>query len=528
MAYNLLLVDDEATLLKALSETFSSDGYNVFIASTAEEALGFVQTKNIDVVISDIKMPGMDGIEFLKRAKGIKEEIEIILYTAYGSFETATQALRYRAFDYITKPFQIEEVKSLVKEAVKSVRGKRNKGASERIAYDSDLYNEEAKNWINTQNSSVNDISPIETGLSIRAEYLSESSFNNKFVDVFQISEKKCAIVMAHLTGQNDKNSIFAPLIRMLARQNVKEYGIPSRALMEINRIIYDDTLLKEQFALFAGVYDREKMTLQYANAGCETPFWIKFKKREITHMMCTGLPLGMVRDIKYKDKKVKLNTGDLILFHDESLIKLFNRDLHENSDLKDEKVLNEIFNDESLNTPIVQIFNLIRLEWEKTEKSLKPLVMVLEACGKMQKRILQKICVPSRVESAASVQELTRDVVRKVEKDKEKQHAIISSVNEAVENAILYAYTDREDEGIELVYKVEKGNLKIDIIDYGTGFEMMDMIEEDFNTYERSLITSGRGIYIMKHLMDKTIIKTSPGNGTEICMFKKLSDIKG
>jgi DNA-binding NtrC family response regulator len=114
----ILIVDDERDFCTLLSDSLSMEGYRVLTAHNGRKALERVAKETPDLVFLDIKMPGMNGIEVLKRIKKVKEETPVIILTAYGTLETARKAMKLGADDYVTKPVDHSLLKSLVKEAL--------------------------------------------------------------------------------------------------------------------------------------------------------------------------------------------------------------------------------------------------------------------------------------------------------------------------------------------------------------------------------------------------------------------------
>jgi len=110
MKTKILLLDDEASLIKWLRYALEQKGYQVFATTDPQDAMIEIKNQRYDLIISDIKMPEIDGFEFLKRVRGIRPETPFIFITAYGSMDSAISALRDRASDYILKPFSIDEL----------------------------------------------------------------------------------------------------------------------------------------------------------------------------------------------------------------------------------------------------------------------------------------------------------------------------------------------------------------------------------------------------------------------------------
>ncbi|MGH9343092.1 MAG: sigma-54-dependent transcriptional regulator [Terriglobia bacterium] len=127
---NILVVDDDPDTQDLLREVLSEEGYNVATSGSGEEALKIGEQELFDVIISDMKLgPDLNGLDVLKAYKSIQPESEVILITAFGTMETAIEAVKAGAFDYISKPFKIDEVLLQVSRAIESrnlIRENRN------------------------------------------------------------------------------------------------------------------------------------------------------------------------------------------------------------------------------------------------------------------------------------------------------------------------------------------------------------------------------------------------------------------
>jgi len=115
---SILVVDDEFSVRDSLFNWFRKDGYHVAAAEDAEDALRQLGERDFDVALVDIRMPGMDGMELQRRIRSSKPETKVIVITAYASVDTAVQALKEGAFDYITKPLDPDELSHLVRRAI--------------------------------------------------------------------------------------------------------------------------------------------------------------------------------------------------------------------------------------------------------------------------------------------------------------------------------------------------------------------------------------------------------------------------
>jgi two-component system, NtrC family, response regulator AtoC len=118
----ILIVDDEASVRDSLCKWFQFDGYRVDTAEDARVALKKLQENSWDIVLLDIKMPGMDGLELQRRIKQIDKNIVTIIITAFAAVDTSIQALKEGAFDYIVKPVDPDDMSHLIRNAVEQLR----------------------------------------------------------------------------------------------------------------------------------------------------------------------------------------------------------------------------------------------------------------------------------------------------------------------------------------------------------------------------------------------------------------------
>ena len=114
----VLIVDDQESIRVALSRMLSKEGYEVLLTDEGEKALDVLREKKVNVMLSDLKMPKMDGLQLLKASKLVKPEVEVILITAHGTIEKAVGAMKDGAYDFITKPFKKIVIVNMIKKAL--------------------------------------------------------------------------------------------------------------------------------------------------------------------------------------------------------------------------------------------------------------------------------------------------------------------------------------------------------------------------------------------------------------------------
>src|SRR5881394_203529 len=115
---SILIIDDEKAIRKTLTEILSYEGYKIDEASDGEEGLKKFSTTTYDVVLCDIKMPKMDGIEFLEKAREVNSDVPIIVISGHGNIETAVEAVKKGAFDYISKPPDLNRLLITIRNAM--------------------------------------------------------------------------------------------------------------------------------------------------------------------------------------------------------------------------------------------------------------------------------------------------------------------------------------------------------------------------------------------------------------------------
>ncbi|MBI4240337.1 MAG: sigma-54-dependent Fis family transcriptional regulator, partial [Candidatus Rokubacteria bacterium] len=118
----ILVADNEPSMRELLSITLKRDGYDVSTADGGEAAIEAVRREPFDLVITDVRMPKVDGIQVLKAVKDLAPDTVVIMITAFSSTENAVEAMKLGAYDYITKPFKLDEIKLIINNALEQKR----------------------------------------------------------------------------------------------------------------------------------------------------------------------------------------------------------------------------------------------------------------------------------------------------------------------------------------------------------------------------------------------------------------------
>ena len=125
MQFRILIVDDEEVIRNSIALYLRREGYQVDVCASGEEGLRRIEEVGPDLVLLDVKLPTLGGVDVLKRAKEVKDALIVIMITAFGSIESAVQAMKAGAYDYITKPLDLDELDVTIKKGLETVRLKK-------------------------------------------------------------------------------------------------------------------------------------------------------------------------------------------------------------------------------------------------------------------------------------------------------------------------------------------------------------------------------------------------------------------
>jgi two-component system response regulator AtoC len=233
----VLIVDDEAIIRDALSDWLNDIGYQVFTAENGHKALDVIEKEKPGIMITDLVMPGMDGIELMKRAKARQPDIEVIIITAYASIPTAITAMKEGAYDYIEKPFCPERAELLVK----------------KLAEHREL---------------------IEENLSLRQKLedryrfeniIAKSSKMQRVIEVIKVVAKSNATVL--ITGESGTGKeLVARAIHSQSDRRSKPFVAVSCAALPES--LLESELFGHEKGSFTGAYAQKKGKFEFANGG--------------------------------------------------------------------------------------------------------------------------------------------------------------------------------------------------------------------------------------------------------------------
>src|SRR5687768_1335434 len=125
----ILVVDDDQSIATAFERFLRHEGHVCTVASNAEDAVRLVAERDPDLVVMDIRMPGVDGLQTLQQLRSLYPDVYVVMMTAYGTSQTSIDAIRAGAFEYLTKPLDLDQLRSVIDQAL-AARRSRDRGAS--------------------------------------------------------------------------------------------------------------------------------------------------------------------------------------------------------------------------------------------------------------------------------------------------------------------------------------------------------------------------------------------------------------
>ncbi|HUI75229.1 MAG TPA: sigma-54 dependent transcriptional regulator [Candidatus Acidoferrum sp.] len=236
-AGRILIVDDETVVRDSLAKWFSNEGYQIKSYANANETLAAVRPGEWDVALLDIKMPGMDGMELQRHLKEIDPDLIVIVMTGYASVETAVQALKAGAYDYITKPFDPDDLLNTVSHAIEHHRAQRE---------------------VVRLQEQLRDVSP-------KAELIGESPAMRRVWEMIEVVAPSDSTVL--ITGESGtgKEVVARAIHAASPRRNMPLVAIHCGALSES---LLESELFGHERGAFTGAQARRKGKFEVAEGG--------------------------------------------------------------------------------------------------------------------------------------------------------------------------------------------------------------------------------------------------------------------
>ncbi len=292
MNNRILLVDDEETIRFVLRETLISEGYNVDIAADAFQALEHFKLASYDLIITDIKMKGMNGIQLIREIKRNDLDLKIIIITAYGSLETVKEAAKLGVVEMISKPFKIQEIKDAI------VRMLKENSISKNTEIGRACLLRKSENGQLSKSDSL--LEP--DGLSYYFDGPACQPKSTVVFDSYAISGNRSTLIFGNINGQSEhhgewwENWQIGIMIKTLFRS--KTGRTPKNVIDSINKFLYRNIQPHISVSMLCVLIDKRKKVIQYVNNGDNLVCSMIAPNGEVEMMEGNLYPLGISSEI--------------------------------------------------------------------------------------------------------------------------------------------------------------------------------------------------------------------------------------
>jgi FixJ family two-component response regulator/anti-sigma regulatory factor (Ser/Thr protein kinase) len=480
---SVLIVDDEATLAEAVRDHFAADGFDAVSAPSAEAALALARTRRFDVVLTDLRMPGMDGLGLLRALGELAEPPSVVLMTAYGTMEAAIEAFRLGLFDFLQKPVSLNELSRCVARAL-AARASRRRHAAAGLPLR--LLRERSRC-----------IGPV------RAEVAGDPSAAEATAVwcPCALDRERTGFVWAHVLPGNASAPAARLIIRTLA--DVVDLSRPVVAVETIVDRLKNLDCGAALRALAVGVLESgTARRVCGATLGAAGIFHLGAGDHGV-------VPLADGTQQGARAWEAALGPDDVLLLADPRLIAAAGHAWPE------------------------VLCSLPRLIAEGEANAARRALAMLSAAGAEAPVVVAlhlaeairtdgptHVRVSSSWASLSHLRSVAEQFALGSPLSERAAHQLVTAVQEAVLNGIRWAYPGREGP-VYMTLAREGGRVKVSVRDRGVGFDVSETCRRTASESQDPLRRSGRGLALMRRLADRFEVASRPGRGTSVVLEK-------
>jgi len=321
MNEKILIVDDEEGIRQDLSFILEDEGYVTTMASRGSEALALINEKAFDIVITDLMMPDMDGMEILRQVKRDYPDTIVFMITGHGSEEKAVEAMKSGAQDYLPKPFDPDEMLIKLRKSLEMMR----------LKLENELFHRHLEMELEVarkiQKTLLAQKLPAIPGIDISTFNEPARQVGGDYVDLIELSPEKLGIAIGDVSGKGMPAALLMANVQASLRRYSESGYSPRDIITRINNSLCPICQHIEEhrfITLFYGVLNSSNGTLTYSNAGHNYPFIFR-GNMIVEELESTGVPCGIVQDYDYDEAQTKLKPKDIALFYTDGVTEATN-----------------------------------------------------------------------------------------------------------------------------------------------------------------------------------------------------------
>lgn len=325
---SILLVDDEKNILILLNEVLSKNDHRLTLAEGGAQALDFIEKNDYELVISDLQMPKVDGMQVLKASKKKNPYTEVLILTGYGSIKSAVRAMKAGAFEYLSKPVDIEEFRFKVSQALvhREMKIKIEK-QQQQINEQHAMIARDLKLAEQVQQSLVPQ-PIISDRIELSVKYLPMIGVGGDYADLYYDGSRFVYLTIIDVTGHGITAALLVNRVCSELRKLVREGLNPNEILFSLNNFIFEIFYRAGMFlTMFSCRIDLEKNICQYS--GSAHPSVILWQRRDnlFRQLPSQNTIIGFERRNinQFQQDQVPITSGDKLLLYTDGLIEIEN-----------------------------------------------------------------------------------------------------------------------------------------------------------------------------------------------------------
>ncbi len=320
--HKILVVDDEPDVqplfMQRMRRDIRAGRYELVFAQNGVEALEMLnQDSGIEMVITDINMPKMDGLTLLEQIPRVDPNIRSIIISAYGDMKNIREAMNRGAFDFVTKPLDFEDLQVTIERTLRHLLEWREALSSrdQLVAL---------QNELNIASQMQQSILPAQfprgPDFQVYASMTPARNVGGDFYDIVHLEDNRIGVAIADVSDKGVPAALYMMSSRTLLKGAAIGCESPSQVLDEVNSLLQDDSDTGMFVTLFYGIYDPATNEFTYANGGHNPPLIVHADGSSTVLAMTGGVALGVVPSIQYEQTTVALSPGDTILLYTDGI----------------------------------------------------------------------------------------------------------------------------------------------------------------------------------------------------------------